>query len=121
MDSIEDRVFALLFSPRGRIGKRTYVYSTLIVPLFWLLVATDLSRADRDADLPVAIVLAAVLWWLWSNIVMGIKRCHDRDRSGWFVLLALVPIVNLWYWFDVHFVDGTKGANRFGPCRQDLD
>lgn len=46
---------------------------------------------------------------------MGIKRCHDRNRCGWFLLVALIAIVNLWYWTEILFLKGTDGENRFGP------
>jgi uncharacterized membrane protein YhaH (DUF805 family) len=44
-----------------------------------------------------------------------IKRSHDRDRSGWFILLFLVPLLNLWPLIELLFLRGTIGSNRFGP------
>ena len=42
------------------------------------------------------------------NIAVGIRRMHDTDRSGWWIL---APIVNLIYWAE----DSKPGSNRFGP------
>jgi uncharacterized membrane protein YhaH (DUF805 family) len=48
---------------------------------------------------------------------VGAKRCHDRNRSGWFQLISLVPIVGaLWLLFDLGILRGTDGPNRFGPA-----
>ena len=41
-------------------------------------------------------------------IAVSIRRMHDQDRSGWWIL---VPIVNLVF----YCLEGTKGDNRFGP------
>ena len=44
-----------------------------------------------------------------------IKRFHDRDKSGWWVLLNLVPVIGwLWALIDNGFLRGTDGPNRFG-------
>ncbi len=45
-------------------------------------------------------------------IAVAIRRMHDQDRSGWWILFPIVNIVFL-------FLDGTKGANRFGPDPKD--
>ncbi|GHU87403.1 hypothetical protein AGMMS49941_10860 [Deferribacterales bacterium] len=52
-----------------------------------------------------------------------IKRCHDRNRSGWFILLFLVPIVNLWAIIELGFLRGTVGDNKYGcdPLQQQLN
>jgi uncharacterized membrane protein YhaH (DUF805 family) len=44
------------------------------------------------------------------------KRCHDRDRSGWFQLISLIPLIgSIWLLVEVGFLRGTPGPNRFGP------
>ena len=48
-------------------------------------------------------------------ISVGVRRLHDLDKSGWWLLVWLVPILGallLIYWF---VQAGTHGANRFGP------
>jgi uncharacterized membrane protein YhaH (DUF805 family) len=52
---------------------------------------------------------------LVPQLAIGIKRCHDRNRSGWFVLIAFIPLVQLWYFVEMGFLSGTRGDNRFGP------
>lgn len=55
--------------------------------------------------------------WVLINIIplisAGVRRLHDTDRSGWFYLIALVPLVNL-YLLYVLATKGTAGQNRFG-------
>ena len=46
---------------------------------------------------------------------VSVKRWHDRDRSGWWVLLNLLPVIGwLWALVDNGFVRGTRGPNRYG-------
>jgi uncharacterized membrane protein YhaH (DUF805 family) len=48
------------------------------------------------------------------GLAAGIRRLHDTDRSGWWLLLCLVPLVGL---VVIVFLalEGTPGSNRFGP------
>jgi len=50
---------------------------------------------------------------LVPNIAVAVRRLHDTNRSGWFILLGLIPCVGLI--LIVFFIeDGTKGSNKFG-------
>lgn len=55
----------------------------------------------------------------WDEIEFDeieVKRCHDRGRSGWFLLINFIPIIGaLWLWVELCFLRGTKGPSRFGP------
>jgi uncharacterized membrane protein YhaH (DUF805 family) len=40
---------------------------------------------------------------------------HDRNKSGWWVLIAFVPVIGgLWYLIECGFLPGTTGANNYG-------
>lgn len=48
-------------------------------------------------------------------IAVGVRRLHDTDRSGWWHLLVLVPVIG-WIVLIVWWAtSGHKGDNRFGP------
>jgi len=50
------------------------------------------------------------------SLIVQIKRWHDLDRSGWWVLINLIPCVGfLWSFVVLGFFKGTTGPNRFGP------
>jgi uncharacterized membrane protein YhaH (DUF805 family) len=48
------------------------------------------------------------------GIAVSVRRMHDLDKSGWMVLLALVPLVNFYYLYLL-LQPGTPGPNRYGP------
>ncbi|MBV7329929.1 DUF805 domain-containing protein [Chloroflexi bacterium TSY] len=53
---------------------------------------------------------------LWPNLAVSAKRWHDRDKSGWWSLIVLIPIIGvIWMLIEVGFLEGTNGPNRFGP------
>jgi uncharacterized membrane protein YhaH (DUF805 family) len=49
------------------------------------------------------------------SIAVQVRRFHDQDKSGWFVLLSLIPFVGALAVLVFMFLEGTKGPNRFGP------
>jgi hypothetical protein len=49
------------------------------------------------------------------DVIVYIKRFHDRDKSGWWVLIWLIPIIGaIWLLIELGFLKGTPGPNRFG-------
>jgi uncharacterized membrane protein YhaH (DUF805 family) len=53
------------------------------------------------------------------SIAVQVRRFHDQDKSGWFVLLNLVPYIGALIVLVFMFIEGTKGPNRFGPDPKD--
>jgi uncharacterized membrane protein YhaH (DUF805 family) len=52
---------------------------------------------------------------LLPGLAVAVRRLHDLDSSGWWILLFLIPLVGaiiLIVWFCTK---GTDGPNRFGP------
>jgi uncharacterized membrane protein YhaH (DUF805 family) len=52
---------------------------------------------------------------LVPSIAVGVRRLHDQDKSGWFVLIALIPLIGSLALIVLLCLDGTRGANKFGP------
>ncbi|ESQ83732.1 hypothetical protein AEAC466_12050 [Asticcacaulis sp. AC466] len=58
---------------------------------------------------------------VWMKLAVLVKRWHDRDKSGWWMLIGLIPFVGgLWILIECGFLDGTPGPNRFGPSPKGL-
>src|SRR5436190_20445817 len=71
---------------------------------------------------PILCVVALVM--LWPTLAIWVKRCHDRNKSGWWLVLmwlaSLTIIGVLWPLIELGFMDGTPGPNRFGPSPKGL-
>ncbi len=115
----------LYFSAKGRIGRKTY-WMKLIVPAIvgtLILTMADLALGTvylTDPNQPDSGV--GLLSGIWSlllivpSIMMGIKRFHDRDKTGWWLLIGFIPIIGaIWLLVELGFLRGTDGPNRFGP------
>ncbi len=57
---------------------------------------------------------AAIIADIWFSLAQYVKRLHDTDKSGWWILLFLIPIVNIVLALYMLFADGTVGPNRYG-------
>ncbi len=53
------------------------------------------------------------------GLAVGVRRLHDIDRSGWWMLLAFVPFLGWFTLFVFMCLDGTPGSNRFGADPKD--
>lgn len=85
---------------------------------FWVLFVILLSIVAGVIDnlLFGSSVLGTLvtLGLLVPGIAVGVRRLHDIDRSGWWYLIALIPLIGalvLIYWF---VQPGTPGSNEYG-------
>ncbi len=77
------------------------------------MIAAAVDRALGMNNILVGIVSLILLV---PNLAIAIKRWHDRDKSGWWILIALIPIIGwIWALVETGFLAGTPGPNRFGP------
>jgi uncharacterized membrane protein YhaH (DUF805 family) len=113
---VEPTTNEFYLSARGRISRSQFWLKFVLPVLIVFVVLQVIFMAVGVGDRGSTIIL--IIWdliILWPSIAIYIKRAHDRDRSGWFLLLFLVPLLNLWPIIELWFVRGTVGANRFGP------
>jgi uncharacterized membrane protein YhaH (DUF805 family) len=87
--------------------------------MFAVAVAeTSGPKTDQFPAATVIIVLVLFLIYLALFIPMlavRVRRFHDQDLSGWFVLLGFIPYVGWLIILVFMCIDGTPGPNRFGP------
>ena len=51
---------------------------------------------------------------LIPSLAVGVRRLHDTDRSGWWLLIGLIPLVGAIVLLVFYVEKGTVGPNRFG-------
>jgi uncharacterized membrane protein YhaH (DUF805 family) len=105
-------------SADGRVNRKQW-WLWLILPVFVISIVASIidAASGHDPQQGVGPVIAIFsLLVLYPSIVVYIKRFHDRDKSGWWVLIALIPIIGaIWMLIECGFLKGTPGPNRFGP------
>jgi uncharacterized membrane protein YhaH (DUF805 family) len=118
---------SLLFSFQGRINRAKFWFVHLAM---WVVMAvvygmvfggaalsTDPEAALKSVGTVAGVILAVLnILAFWIGLAAGVKRWHDRNKSGWWVLIALVPVIGgLWYLIECGFLPGTAGPNTYGP------
>jgi uncharacterized membrane protein YhaH (DUF805 family) len=113
----------LLFSFQGRATRSdlwlrfTLPYAAIAM-ILGMVIGASVSTSGEDPG--VAIGAAGILGFfyliaLWPNLAVAIKRAHDRDHSGWFILVGLIPVIgSIWLFIELGCLRGTVGDNRFG-------
>lgn len=101
---------------QGRARRKEYWMFVLVN----LIVSFGLGIVDGILGLKTASgigTLGAVysLAVLVPSIAVGARRLHDLDKSGWWQLIGLIPIIG-WIVLIVWAAsEGQAGSNRFGP------
>lgn len=89
---------------KGRARRREFWYFVL----FCVLLSLLLSFMNED------LATLAMLITLIPNIAVNVRRLHDIDRSGWWMLIALVPIVGVLLLLFWATQEGNPTANQYG-------
>ena len=107
------------FSGRARRSEYWYfVLFTIIVGIVASIIDTILgTKASNGAGLIYAIAELALLL---PGIAVAVRRLHDTSRSGWWLLLGLIPIIGSIV-LIVFFVQDSHGENQYGPSPKALD
>jgi uncharacterized membrane protein YhaH (DUF805 family) len=121
----------LFLSYSGRIGRLTYWVSTFVLgglqlaAIWALLQASQGTIVELKNDpevlgremvmhvlLPVLIVAAL---FLYPTYALTTKRWHDRGKSGWWSLIAFVPLIGgLWMFVELGFLGPNQYVNEYG-------
>ncbi len=52
---------------------------------------------------------------LVPSIAVGVRRLHDIGKSGWMLLVGLIPLIG-WIWLIILLAtEGEEGENEYGP------
>jgi uncharacterized membrane protein YhaH (DUF805 family) len=101
------------FSGRARRSEYWYFF------LFNLLVGIAASILDAilgtDFDTGSGLIsVVASLALLLPGLAAGVRRLHDTSRSGWWILIGLIPIIG-WIILIVFYVQDSHPDNQYGP------
>jgi len=110
--------FKYLFSFKGRATRTEYWTVSICLNLL-MLPASITDEADYTVGLAyyTFIILIPIMWLSFAVVV---RRLHDLDKSGWFSLLMLVPILNLVLGVYAAFFKGKDEDNKYGPSPYDI-
>ena len=101
----------LLLALEGRVNRKV-LWLNFVVP--YIVIAIVLVIIDGIAGTLGVLSTVFYIIMIWPHIAVGVKRCHDRGRTGWFLLIFFVPLLQLWPLVELYFLKGTTGSNEYG-------
>lgn len=115
-----------IFSFNGRIGRLRYLaYNTgvnliltvILIPFIGMsgFMSSGGDMSAMAGGLSGIVIILFYIATIVITVMYGKRRLNDLNRSGWFVLLFIIPIVNLLLVIYLIFFPGTEGENRYGP------
>ncbi|WP_245646493.1 DUF805 domain-containing protein [Sphingobium abikonense] len=106
----------------GRASRKEF-WLFQLVPIALFSITLVFTMVDRDAydeigavgNLAIGLFVLGILALIVPALTVQVRRFHDQDRSGWFVLLNLIPYIGALAVLVFMLLEGTAGDNRFGP------
>ncbi len=92
----------------GRASRKTYWIFSIPIVLIFVLIEFVFTTLNEYTYLAIMLIL------IYPSMMINIKRAHDRNRSGFFSLVLLIPIVTIWPLIEFGFLAGTEGPNKYG-------
>lgn len=102
----------------GRIRRMGWWIASIVTAII-----SSVVNAIRDSDsfwlITFVFAIIALLIWVFE-ISLSVRRWHDLNKSGWWVLINLIPILG-WIYSLVMlgFMPGDKDSNQYGPPPQE--
>ncbi len=109
-----------------------FIIFTVLYAIMFLAMGPSFTEAMMQAEagmepvqpssgMMAGVGIAGVILGIYSlaifipSLAVTVRRFHDQDKSGWFILLGFIPFVGGIILLVFMLLEGTRGDNRFGP------
>lgn len=104
----------------GRSSRREYwmfhlLQTVILIVLIGISVAADFAYIAVVPTVIGVLFFGVILACFVPNLAVTIRRLHDTDKSGWFLLVGAIPLVGGIVMLVFLVLPGSPGENRFGP------
>jgi uncharacterized membrane protein YhaH (DUF805 family) len=120
-------VFSQYVGFTGRARRSEYwwfvVFSILVNIVTSILdnvLGTTMGADDAFYNAGVIGTIVGLAMFL-PGLAVAVRRLHDTDRTGWWVLIALVPFLGFILLIVFFASDSKPGTNRFGPSPKGIE
>ena len=104
-----------VFNGRARRKEYWFFYLFYII-IFIVLAFLDGMTGSFSETVGVGMLSGIfILAMIIPGIAVSIRRLHDTDRSGWWILISLIPLIGGIWFLVLMVLDGTSGQNQYGP------
>ena len=134
--SVSKGIIQNYFTFSGRLNRKPFILRSIVATFVPILLAILLFFLFAGGFRPGMEYQHKNLLWLHvllhslliilaivAGFSLGIRRCHDLDKSGWWLLLGMIPYINVAWGLYLMCKRGTVGRNRYGddPIYDDYD
>lgn len=110
--------FFCTWTPKGRATRKEYWSVALfrfLLDLLLIWIVFIFIQKDYPSYLmgPLVVIIAVKWILLLPQLFLVIRRLHDTNKSGWFILVSWIPIVGFWILFYWLIKKGTPGSNDY--------
>ena len=101
----------------GRSRRREYWYFVLFYLIIYVVLAVaDAATGSFDSKSGIGLFTGIFsLAMLIPSLSVTVRRLHDTDRTGWWILITLIPLIGAIVLLVFLLQDSNEEANRFGP------
>lgn len=103
----------------GRSTRREFWMYILFYIIFYILsffIGGILSSVTGMSDFILAPLIIYLLAVFIPTLAISVRRLHDANKSGWYLLLSAIPLVGL-YIIYLYCVETHPNTNKWGPAR----
>ena len=116
LNNIYNLLFSKFFTFKGRSSRKEYIVRLLLTTIVFLIAAYTIYYIKKVSLLGVFYkisLLFCMITMFLQYFPLAVRRLHDLNSSGWYVLLTFAPfgqLLILWLMFK----KGTDGVNDYG-------
>jgi uncharacterized membrane protein YhaH (DUF805 family) len=105
----------------GRAQRKEYWFFVLFVVLVSIVLTfIDNMTGTYNRDVGLGLLSGVFsLAMLVPSLAVTVRRLHDTGRSGWWILLAFIPLVGEIVLLVFMVLDSQPGTNEYGPSPKD--
>jgi len=102
---------------KGRARRKEYWFFALFnLIVSVVLTVVDYMTGSLDPELGVGLLSGIYsLAILIPSLAVTVRRLHDTDRTGWWVLIAFIPFIGAIVLLVFMLLDSKPGDNQHGP------
>lgn len=105
---------------KGRARRNEYwmyvLFNTIITLICYALIGIGaVAESGLIGGLGLILLYGTGLALLIPSLAVAVRRLHDTNRSGWFLLLILIPLIGFIVLLVFLVTEGTRGPNNYGP------
>jgi uncharacterized membrane protein YhaH (DUF805 family) len=106
---------------QGRARRKEYWMFTLVSSgISVILMIVDYFIGIKIWDTGLLYLLYGLAVFI-PTIAVGIRRLHDIGKSGWMMLVIIIPIAGFIWLIVLYATDSQKGTNDWGECPKTFD